>query len=48
MDTVKLEDFVRDHPGEKFPEYRTLTCDVCNKRHRIVLDGTLGKVTGAK
>ena len=25
MDVIKLEDFARDHPGEKFPEYRTLT-----------------------
>ena len=25
VDKVKLEDFTRDHPGEKFPEYRTLT-----------------------
>lgn len=25
MDTIKLEDFVRDHPGENFPEYRTLS-----------------------
>lgn len=36
MDTVKLEDFVRDHPGEAFPEYRTLSEQDAAKIRRVI------------
>lgn len=31
-----------------FPAYKTLRCSLCDMEHRIVLDGALGDITGAK
>lgn len=31
-----------------FPAYQTLLCNKCSRGHRIIVDGTLGKLIGAK
>jgi hypothetical protein len=31
-----------------FPAYGTLTCGACSQAHRIIIDGTLGNLVGAR
>lgn len=36
-----------DSSGD-FPAYTTLKCESCGREHRIILDGELGNLKGAK
>jgi hypothetical protein len=42
--TIEYEDI-----GESgdFPAYSVLSCNRCSKKHRIIVDGTLGNLIGA-
>ena len=31
-----------------FPAYGTLKCSECDREHRVILDGTLGNLVGAR
>ena len=32
----------------EFPKYGSLKCAECGQEHRVILDGTLGKLIGAR